>query len=104
MTAGSVRRAEGAISDVIADVTGHTITSVSGVGRSGWAAQAVYETAGGPKYFVKTASESADAMFTGEALGLTALHGALLRLGPSAGGREVTLVTLPVAVQRVMVP
>jgi hypothetical protein len=41
------------------------------LGGSGWASQYMYKVPDGSRFFVKTARQSADSMFKGEALGHT---------------------------------
>ena len=59
---------------------GYGQPTFSNLGGSGWAQQYKY-TAGGSDFFVKTARQSAESMFKGEALGLMAMyHAGALRI------------------------
>mmetsp|Transcript_28447 Transcript_28447/g.111528 ORF Transcript_28447/g.111528 Transcript_28447/m.111528 type:complete len:311 (-) Transcript_28447:225-1157(-) len=50
------------------------VTSFSGGGGSGWASSSIVDTESGNRLFVKTSKRPSEAMFTGEAEGLRAMH------------------------------
>lgn len=56
------------------------MTGTKFMGGSGWSSAYVYTTAGGQRYFVKTARGRDEGMFRGEALGLQAMYGEGARL------------------------
>ncbi|KAI8463178.1 MAG: Fructosamine kinase-domain-containing protein [Monoraphidium minutum] len=75
--AAAAARVSSPAADWIADNLGcGHVTSQKSLGGSGWASTAVLTAESGREFFVKTSGGSkAEAMFQGEALGLTALAG-----------------------------
>ena len=53
---------------------GYGQPTTSRIGGSNWASQYKYKVPDGSEFFVKTARQSADSMFKGEALGLMAMY------------------------------
>lgn len=66
--------------EAIQQYSGQPVEKTQTVGASGWSSQLTMTVRGGTKFFVKTSRRSAAEMFDGEALGLTAMYGALLLL------------------------